>query len=1030
MSKTRDTGNITNVIKVDATGNVSFVSGSTTLATISTSGQMSGSLPALSSSYALSASYVTNAETLDGLDSTVFTLTSSFNTTSASLYTVSSSAYDTSGSLSATSGSLSATSGSLSATSGSLSAASGSLSAASGSFNTRVTALEITGSALSSSILSVSASSYLTSGSLSSASGSFDTRISTVESKYATTGSNTFIGTQIISGSILQSGSFTSTGTLTAQTLVVQTITSSVVYSSGSNIFGNSIGNSQVFTGSVLITGSLSLNSIAIPTSASLASTYLPLAGGTLTGQTLVSYAMGGDNGFVIQHSNLTQGISIGYSTIKTSGTSANQNLTFYSQGTGVINLVSDTQVNGIFTALSTIAGTTIYGSTAVCSAVGKFTSCIDAGSGTFSGGVTATQDINSLYGIAAARNGSNTQASGPYFLLSNAAYNQLWYQQLNASNGLDFWYNGSIKLTIASTGAATFACSVTSPYYSFTGAIPSSAACTGYIDYSGGGTRFFSVGTSGATKGAFSFYAKGADNSSTIPLLIDNTGVACFSSTVCAGSFYTTGNSCFGGKLSVNTNIDSEVSVRIGAIGNTTDSITCSTALRLSTSNNTAGQGVSLAFTAGSTKETGIILAAENTSGQNGDFLIRTYAGGANYPERFRLTSAGNVGIGTCCPTHQLHVVNSVKFDTGLYFNNSAANGAFVWQIANESLRFGTCDTERMRITNGGNVLIGTQTASNSTLQIVCVPSSYNGMIETVGCSAGTVKHFRVHKPGYVEYGVGVLDTNAFHISTASTFPTSNGFTMLSGGNIGFGETTPGTDRLVILGNNTHNNVWLRLKTAGCHGVKPAIHFDSGLNGTNYASKVIIMGGYSSPDSGGGGALVIYTNDTNETSQQRMCIDPRGAVTIMGALAKGSGSFRICHPLSSKVNTHALVHSFIEGPNADLIYSGHTKLIGGVSCINIDCISRMTEGTFEALNRCVRIFTTNESSWSAVKGKVCGNIVIIESQNNTSEDEISWMVIGERHDQHMFDTEWTDNEGRVITEPELVIVNDDDIVA
>ena len=403
---------------------------------------------------------------------------------------------------------------------------------------------------------------------------------------------------------------------------------------------------------------------------------------------------------------------------------------------------------------------------------------------------------------------------------------------------------------------------------------------------------------------------------------------------------------------------------------------------------------------------------------------------GDNNGAARFVINTDGSVGIGICSPTHQLHVVNSVKFDTGLYFNNSAANGAFVWQIANESLRFGTCDTERMRITNGGNVLIGTQTASNSTLQIVCVPSSYNGMIETVGCSAGTVKHFRVHKPGYVEYGIGILDTNAFHISTASTFPTSNGFTMLSGGNIGFGETTPGTDRLVILGNNTHNNVWLRLKTAGCHGVKPAIHFDSGLNGTNYASKVIIMGGYSSPDSGGGGALVIYTNDTNETSQQRMCIDPRGAVTIMGALAKGSGSFRICHPLSSKVNTHALVHSFIEGPNADLIYSGHTKLIGGVSCINIDCISRMTEGTFEALNRCVRIFTTNESSWSAVKGKVCGNIVIIESQNNTSEDEISWMVIGERHDQHMFDTEWTDNEGRVITEPELVIVNDDDIVA
>jgi hypothetical protein len=78
MSKTRDTGFLGNVIKVDASGNVSFVSGSTTLATINTSGQMSGSSPVLSSSYAL------NADLLDGLDSTQFTLTSSFAAQTAS----------------------------------------------------------------------------------------------------------------------------------------------------------------------------------------------------------------------------------------------------------------------------------------------------------------------------------------------------------------------------------------------------------------------------------------------------------------------------------------------------------------------------------------------------------------------------------------------------------------------------------------------------------------------------------------------------------------------------------------------------------------------------------------------------------------------------------------------------------------------------------------------------------------------------------------------------------------------------------
>ena len=53
---------------------------------------------------------------------------------------------------------------------------------------------------------------------------------------------------------------FTVAGTLTAQKLVVQTITSSILYSSGSNIFGNSLSNTQSMTGSVSITGSLSVN--------------------------------------------------------------------------------------------------------------------------------------------------------------------------------------------------------------------------------------------------------------------------------------------------------------------------------------------------------------------------------------------------------------------------------------------------------------------------------------------------------------------------------------------------------------------------------------------------------------------------------------------------------------------------------------------------------------------------------------------------------------------------------------------------
>ena len=67
-----------------------------------------------------------------------------------------------------------------------------------------------------------------------------------------------------LSASYAQTASYSDTfrvaGTLTAQTLVVQTISSSIIYSSGSNTFGNSLANNQIFTGSVSITGSLTVN--------------------------------------------------------------------------------------------------------------------------------------------------------------------------------------------------------------------------------------------------------------------------------------------------------------------------------------------------------------------------------------------------------------------------------------------------------------------------------------------------------------------------------------------------------------------------------------------------------------------------------------------------------------------------------------------------------------------------------------------------------------------------------------------------
>jgi len=168
-------------------------------------------------------------------------------------------------------------------------------------------------------------------------------------------------------------------------------------------------------------------------------------------------------------------------------------------------------------------------------------------------------------------------------------------------------------------------------------------------------------------------------------------------------------------------------------------------------------------------------------------------------------------------------------------------------------------------------------------------------------------------------------------------------------------------------------------------------------------------------------GDLYFQTGGTSTT----MTLNTSGDLDVTGALSKGSGSFKIDHPL--KPDTHHLVHSFLEGPQADNLYRGTVALVGGAATVNLDTAGRMAEGTFVALNGNVQCFTTNEQGWTAVRGSVSGNTLTIEAQDETCTDTVSWMVIGERHDQHMIDTAWTDADGRVITEPEKPPVEEED---
>jgi hypothetical protein len=122
--------------------------------------------------------------------------------------------------------------------------------------------------AYSSSINTFTSSATTRLNTIESVTGSFAStssvnNLQSVTGSYATTGSNQFNGNQSISGSI------TSNGTITAQTLVVQTVTSSIEFVTGSTRNGSIAGNTHQFTGSVLMSGSHTVNGGIVTTGAS-----------------------------------------------------------------------------------------------------------------------------------------------------------------------------------------------------------------------------------------------------------------------------------------------------------------------------------------------------------------------------------------------------------------------------------------------------------------------------------------------------------------------------------------------------------------------------------------------------------------------------------------------------------------------------------------------------------------------------------------------------------------------------------------
>ena len=275
------------------------------------------------------------------------------------------------------------------------------------------------------------------------------------------------------------------------------------------------------------------------------------------------------------------------------------------------------------------------------------------------------------------------------------------------------------------------------------------------------------------------------------------------------------------GGNQTAIYSANSEV-IRINTAGLVGIGTTNPTNAKLKVSGSGASGAIMSEDTSGSTSFVRVLgdISSQNLINWQSDTALRFATSNQDYSsfsERMRITSTGNVGIGTSSPNDKLEVSGGAVRSTGLngfirindgVLSASRADGLYLIQEANAPMIMWTNNTERMRITSGGNVGIGTTNPSN---KLHILGTGVNTQTITQESTISAANAYLIQKSTAKSYitGLSIDFSNSYIIydETASAMR----LLVNSNGNVGIGTTNP-TAKLDVNGDALINSLTVGL--------------------------------------------------------------------------------------------------------------------------------------------------------------------------------------------------------------------------